>query len=314
MKTATIPLLVSFFLLVSLTAGCESPQPPPLTHTPPSTVIKRLIIVSIDGPRYSDTWGLHRRVHIPKQAQYLAPQGVLFTQFHNNGLTKTVSGHVALTTGTYEYLENAGNEYPSEPSLFQLWLKRHALPPEKAIIVTSKRKLAILNNCKNTAWRDAYRPIVHAVEKSDKKTMEQTLSFMDNEQPDLLMVHFKGVDAEGHAGNWEGYLEAIRETDQYVYDLWQKVQESPYYKDQTALWITNDHGRHLDGISDGFAGHGDQCEGCRHISLLALGPQLPKGLVVDTPYETIDLLPTVGSLFGFSTASFMGQPILELVH
>jgi arylsulfatase A-like enzyme len=139
------------------------------------------------------------------------------------------------------------------------------------------------------------------------------MEILDRQNPDVSLVHFRGPDVEGHAGNWEGYLDAIQRTDLYVAELWDFLQQHPYYKGQTALWITNDHGRHLDGISDGFSGHGDDCDGCRRISLLTLGPGLPHGKVITEPYQQTDLLPTAAKIFGFSSLSPNSHLIPELV-
>ena len=72
-----------------------------------------------------------------------------------------------------------------------------------------------------------------------------------------------------------------------------------FYKDKTALFITNDHGRHSDDISDGFQSHGDNCDGCRHISLLALGTDFTPETVINRNYEQIDLAPTIATLLNF---------------
>ena len=59
-------------------------------------LVERVVVVVIDGPRWSETWGEATRVHIPRRALQLAPQGVLFTAFLNRGPTYTNSGHAAI--------------------------------------------------------------------------------------------------------------------------------------------------------------------------------------------------------------------------
>ena len=77
--------------------------------------------------------------------------------------------------------------------------------------------------------------------------------------------------------------------------------------------MTNDHGRHLNGINGGFAHHGDQCAGCRHISLLALGPHLRGGQTVANHYGLVDVAPTVALLLNVSWPD-KGHPITELLN
>ena len=45
--------------------------------------------------------------------------------------------------------------------------------------------------------------------------------------------------------------------------------------------------------------HGDSCEGCQKISLLALGPDFKKGSEIKSRYTLIDIAPTVARLLQF---------------
>ena len=109
---------------------------------------KNVIVLVIDGPRYSETFGDTSYQYIPHLANDLAPQGVLFTNFRNNGKTNTNSGHAAITTGVYQNIKNNGTELPKYPSIFQYFLKEKKYPKEKAWIVASKGKLNILANAR----------------------------------------------------------------------------------------------------------------------------------------------------------------------
>lgn len=86
---------------------------------------------------------------------------------------------------------------------------------------------------------------------------------------------------------------------------------NPLMKNQTTLFITNDHGRHLDGVKSGFVNHGDRCEGCRHISLLVLGPDTPKGLSIQKEGELIDISKTISTLLHFDMPTSKGRFLEE---
>jgi hypothetical protein len=47
--------------------------------------------------------------------------------------------------------------------------------------------------------------------------------------------------------------------------------------------------------------------------MMALGPGIREGLVVDRPIESTGLVPTVGSLLGFSPSLAQGKPIEEVL-
>jgi hypothetical protein len=110
-----------------------------------------------------------------------------------------------------------------------------------------------------------------------------------------------------HSGVWPDHIAAVRHQDELFARLWSEIQQDANYRDKTALFITNDHGYHDDGKYEGFAEHGDTCEGCRHIMLLALGPDFKKGVVVDRPTYQIDIAPTIGELLGFQTPLSQGE-------
>tara|TARA_R110000868_G_scaffold197823_4_gene444025 strand:+ start:287 stop:1255 length:969 start_codon:yes stop_codon:yes gene_type:complete len=263
-----------------------------------SYLTKNVVILVIDGPRMDDTWNSVTLNTVPNQKELLK-EGVFFNEFYNNGITKTLSGHAAICTGAYENLINNGLEEPTLPSIFQQFLKSTQLNPKKAPIITSKLKLATLGNCRSFQFRNSYLPEVMAADREDSVTFKFSKEFFTVNEPRLSLIHFKGPDIAGHHNDWNQYLANIKIADQYAKELWEFLQTQDFYKDQTTLFITNDHGRHSDDISNGFQNHGDKCEGCRHISLLALGPDFTPGTVINKSYEQIDLAPTIATLLNF---------------
>jgi len=68
-----------------------------------------------------------------------------------------------------------------------------------------------------------------------------------------------------------------------------------------------------DGIKTGFQDHGDGCEGCRHLWLLAIGPDIKSNTAIDTTREQPDIAPTIGHLIGFSTPLAKGKVMSEML-
>jgi hypothetical protein len=119
---------------------------------------EKVIILVMDGARYSETWGDPTRQYIPRLANDLAPRGVINTHFYNNGRTKTISGHTTIATGHYDFLENTGLESPNNPSIFQLWRATQDRDSTAAWLVASKSKVAVLGNCTDPNWQDTFLP------------------------------------------------------------------------------------------------------------------------------------------------------------
>ena len=280
-----------------------------------------VIIVVMDGARWSDTFGEPTRQYIPHLATELAPQGVLFTGFKNDGPTYTNAGHTAMATGIYQEINNNGLEYPQNPSIFQRYLAVSKAPVTDAWVITTKDKLQILTDCQDPQWQHTHvcssdcgigGKGIGAGYREDAETLAKVTELLATHHPHLVLVNFKQPDAAGHANNWPGYLQGIRDSDAAIGAIWGFVQKDAVYAGHTALFITDDHGRHLDGIHDGFVSHGDDCTGCRHIMLLALGPEFGHGVVTAKHRGLIDIAVTAASLLGFALPGSPGEVMSEL--
>ncbi|MBC6606453.1 sulfatase-like hydrolase/transferase [Hymenobacter sp. BT188] len=279
---------------------------------------KNVIIVVIDGPRYSETWGTNPGI-IPQMASRMKPRGVFFSNFYNNAFTYTNSGHVALTTGINQPIDNFEAELPQQPSIFQIWRKATGKPATAAWLITSKDKLHILANTQNPEWKDQFQPSMDcgisgpgSGYRADSLTLVAAKRILTQHKPNLVLINFMEPDGFAHAANWENYLRGIARDDKYVGELYDFLQKNKAYRNSTTLLITNDHGRHLDGIDGGFVDHGDDCEGCRHISLLALGPDFKRGRTLTETYTLTDVPSTVAHLLEFPLEQSQGKVIQGL--
>ena len=73
------------------------------------------------------------------------------------------------------------------------------------------------------------------------------------------------------------------------------------------LFVTNDHGRH----TTNFTSHGDDCEGCEHIMLFAIGRNVSQGIINYDLHYQVDISPTIGDLLGFSTPQAIGISLYQ---
>lgn len=280
---------------------------------------KNVIIVMVDGPRYSETWGDTTHQYIPRLANELAESGVVYTAFYNDGPTYTNAGHTAITTGNYQEINNNGKELPQHSSIFQHWLKSTNNLNTAAWIITSKDKLEVLADCKEANWTGQFKPSTNcgisglgSGYRPDSITFKNSLQILSTQHPQLVLINFREPDSSGHSGDWENYLKGIRDTDDYIYQLWQFIEHDPHYKETTTLFVTNDHGRHLDDVRDGFINHGCDCDGCRHINLFAAGPDFKKGIIENTRRGQIDIPATVSELMNFQLPTGKGAVMKEL--
>ncbi|MFN5149272.1 MAG: sulfatase [Flavobacteriia bacterium] len=278
-----------------------------------------VFILVIDGPRMSETFGDSTHQFIPNLANVLAPQGVLLKNFRNNGVTHTNPGHTAITTGVYQRLKNNGEELPRNPSMFQYFLKEKGLDSTHAWVIASKGKLNVLGNTKDRRWKDQFNPSLYCGVNGagmgyagDNDTWKVGRDILSKYHPKLVLINLLEVDVKGHQNKWDDYLKALRNTDQKALELWNFIQSDSIYKDKTTLFITNDHGRHIEGHKDGFVSHGDNCEGCRSIYLIALGPDCKKNVQLSNAYEQLDISKTIARMLNFDFPVSKGEVMWDL--
>jgi hypothetical protein len=306
-------LWVPILALFTSTSSCEKDEPIPQFKT------QNLIIVVVDGPRWSETWGDPQRQYIPYRANTLAKEGAWCANMRNEGATATNPGHSAITTGVYESINNSGLQFPYNPSFIQHWLMKTGKPSEKAWIITSKDKLHVLSDCINSDWQGKYKPSIDCGVagfgtgyRDDSITYKRAIEIFKQHHPQVAVINFKEPDASGHAADWNAYINGIIQTDQYCKGIWELLQKDDFYKGTTTMFITNDHGRHPNGLADGFVSHGDGCEGCRHIEFIAVGPDVVKGMISYKQRSMVDIAATAATLLGLKMEGIDGKPMLDM--
>ena len=283
-----------------------------LVLIPFSIYSQNVIIIVVDGARYSETFGAgNPNLFIPHLWNDLKPLGTLFTNFRNEGYTSTVPGHSAILTGTWQNIANDGSERPYKPTLFEYFRKEIGALESENYVVAGKEKLNVLNYSTDPDYGSEYNASYTADDLNDSEVYSNLISIMDNFHPRLLIVNLASVDKAGHTGIWNNYINAIKKADRLIYKIYQKIKSDDFYKDSTTIFITNDHGRH-DDLHGGFKNHGDSCEGCRHIMLLALGRNVSKGKIITQSKFQIDIAKTVGNLLSFNTPKAAGENLFVL--
>jgi hypothetical protein len=131
--------------------------------------------------------------------------------------------------------------------------------------------------------------------------------------PSLLWITMHDIDV-AHAGAFSLYIDGIRRTDRLCAEVWRAIQSEPEYAGKTTLFILPDFGRDSDEDSagNGFQHHRTGDAASRTTWLMALGPGIREGVVHDRALDSTDLVPTIGSIMGFSPTLVQGKPIQEL--
>ena len=156
----------------------------------------------------------------------------------------------------------------------------------------------------------AKTPSPFASVRLDVFTQEFALEHMRLHKPKLLYIALGEADDFAHLGQYDQYLAAIHRSDQFIADLWQELQNDPYYRDQTTLLISTDHGRgeaaqwRSHGKSaavPGYKGPVPQIAGSEQIWLAAMGPEIPAAGSIRTngTWQQGQMAATLAAALGF---------------
>lgn len=131
--------------------------------------------------------------------------------------------------------------------------------------------------------------------------------------PSLLWITMHDIDI-AHSGTYSLYIDGIRRTDRLCLEVWKTIQSEPEYAGKTSLFILPDFGRDSDEdpAGNGFQHHRTGDAASRTTWMLAMGPGIREGVIYDHAVDSTDLVPTIGSIMGFSAAYSQGRPIAEL--
>lgn len=130
--------------------------------------------------------------------------------------------------------------------------------------------------------------------------------------PSLMFLTLHDMDI-AHSGAYSLYIDAIQRADRLVAELWQEIETNPEYAGRTTLLLLPDFGRDADGEACGFQHHRTGSAMARTTWMLAMGCGARPGQIVHRPLESVDVVPTVGAMFGFATPFATGRPVEELL-
>jgi arylsulfatase A-like enzyme len=136
--------------------------------------------------------------------------------------------------------------------------------------------------------------------------------YINQHKPRVVFLGLGETDDFAHSGRYDLYLQQATLFDKIISDLWYYIQTDPFYKDNTTLIITTDHGRGRSARS--WHSHNTFTPGSGETWLGMLGPGIiPMGEMKDEQqiYEK-QVAATIAWLLGekFEVSNHIGQPIM----
>lgn len=127
----------------------------------------------------------------------------------------------------------------------------------------------------NAMQKDGYRPWDDE-ECLDVFTHFKAMEYLKTKRPRILYIAYGETDEWAHSGKYRSYLDAAHQVDAWIRDIWNWVQQDPQYRNNTALFITTDHGRG-DIIKEQWTSHNNKIADSHEIWFAAMGPGIVHG-------------------------------------
>ena len=161
---------------------------------------KHVFIVVMDGVRYSETFGDSTHALIPHLYNDLKPEGTLFTNFYNRGITVTRQGHSTLISGTWQSIPNGGPRL-TRPTLFEYYRDEKGVPPTKCWSIFGKGPYAFEPYSSHPAYGNRFagqyingggrdNPLSEDTAEGNVAVLSRVIEVMKKDQPDIVFINF----------------------------------------------------------------------------------------------------------------------------
>ena len=138
-------------------------------------------------------------------------------------------------------------------------------------------------------------PVIWESVRLDVFTHHFAKEYVKKNHPKLVYLSYGETDDFAHEGMFDFYMKSLQNTDALIADLWNYVQNDPFYKNNTYFFITTDHGRGkgIEEVSK-WTSHGIDVAGAEQTWLAILGPDVTaSGEASNEQLYTTQIAPTV---------------------
>jgi predicted AlkP superfamily pyrophosphatase or phosphodiesterase len=285
------------------TTAANPPRPATAPATKPVPAVRRVILISVDGLR-PDLIFRGGCIHIAA----LLDSGTFTLWARTCDVPFTLPSHASMLTGVkpsrhgIEENEYRLDHFPAVPTLFDAAREKGL----STAFVAGKGKLKVL--CRPGS-------VTHdlAEDQPDDEVADRAVALLKTHRPELMVVHFRGVDYGGHFGEWGSpkQIAALRPIDDGVGKIVAAVDAADGgLAGETVILLTADHGGA--GLS-----HWNDVRSTT-IPWIVRGPGIRRGFDLDRlggdVVRTEDTFATVAMFLGLSTYSDIdGKPITDVL-
>ena len=170
--------------------------------------------------------------------------------------------------------------------------------------------------------------------RNDAFTHHYAMSWFRRQRPRLLYIAYGETDDFAHDGKYDEYIFAAQRTDRFIAEIWDMVQSTEGYRDNTVLFIAVDHGRgydpietwqhhasqrSLDGYMESLAEYQEGIVGSEATWMAAIGPGISDRGLITTGNDCLTndrIAATLLEVLGIDYTELnpdMGAPLTEFL-
>lgn len=195
------------------------------------------------------------------------------------------------------------------------------------IINSDRSKIPVNAGFANSPETDSYSQLLNQLQTEipspwhnvgfDAFTHRFAMHHLALDKPKITYIAYGETDDFAHDGLYDQYLYAAKRTDRYLQELWEFIQSTPEYRDNTVMLIVVDHGRGAQ-LAD-WGKHGAKYDvGSEQVWLAAIGPGVKSAGTITTPQEVKlnQVAATALTLLGEQASDFnpaAGKPITYIL-
>jgi hypothetical protein len=144
--------------------------------------------------------------------------------------------------------------------------------PDKAAAFTTWNLFPYILNSPHGSFHLSSGPCTDYEGSPDLGTYCHAMQYIEQYKPDLVFLSFGETDENAHHHLYDRYLCCAHRVDSLIALLWQYLQSDPYYRGETMLILTTDHGR---GKGMAWFTHGPWAPASGQAWMALLGPDVP---------------------------------------
>ena len=122
--------------------------------------------------------------------------------------------------------------------------------------------------------------------RHDAFTHYYALSYLQRVRPKVLFISYGETDDFAHDGKYDQYILAANRTDSFIQEIWDTIQTTEGYRDNTVLFVSVDHGRGELPLET-WRYHGEEIAGSEAVWIAAMGPNISNSGLINTGSECV---------------------------